>query len=436
MLVVLDTARGDRFSLYGHEAPTSPRLADFASDALVFERAYANSCWTVASHASLFTGLLPATHGATQEHVWLDGSLETLASLLGRAGYQTAAFSNNAWVSESTDLVRGFDRVVPLWKEAPAGGTDAATHPTNRAVADWLAQRDAKRPFLAFVNYIEPHWPYEPPDAHRDRFLDPATPHGLLRRSNVSAIQWYLRRTKGGNRVLPTRSALYDAELSYTDAVLGDLLDRLAAGGWLEDALVVVTSDHGEHLGEHGHLGHSFSLYDPTLRIPLVIRPPGGAGGKRRSDPVQLADVFATIAAATGVTPADARVVGRDLLAGPLPDDRPLVAEYYRPDVFSQRFPTRSRARTAIAPYQRRLRSLRVGDDKLIWASDGTRELYDTRRDPQELRDRAADEPERVAELSARLEALVGELVREPEPRETPPLDPEVEANLRALGYL
>jgi arylsulfatase A-like enzyme len=444
VLVVIDTARGDHFSLYGYGSETSPRLDAFAAGAITFERAYSTSCWTLPSHASLFTGLLPVTHGATQEHLRLDDSLETLASLLGARGYETAAFSNNSWVSEDTGLLRGFGLAMPMWKRESAPGE--TPHPTNREIFRWLEDRGAgsdRPPFLLFVNYIEPHWPYEAPRSYRDRFLPPDTPESLIQRSGFPAIQWYLRRGVAGARVLATRARMYDAELSYADAVLGELLDGLAAGGWLEHALVIVTSDHGENLGEHGHQGHSFALYEPTLHVPLVIRPPHAAGangaahaaGTRRSDPVQLTDVFATIARAAGATPSDPRVVGRDLLGGPLPEQRPLVAEYYRPDMFLRRFPDTPRAQAAVAPYRRRLRSIRIGDDKLVWGSDGLRELYDTRLDPAEQRDRSDREPERVRALTSRLDAVVRDLTREPEPIDVP-LDPETEQNLRALGYL
>jgi len=426
VLVVIDTARGDHFSLYGYERETSPRLAAFAAGGITFERAWSTSCWTLPSHASLFTGLLPATHQATQEHLRLDDSLETLADLLGARGYETAAFSNNSWVSEATGLTRGFDLAVPMWKRESAPGE--SPHPTNREIFRWLEGRAAdsdRAPFLLFVNYIEPHWPYEAPRTHLDRFLPPDTPESLLRRSGFPAIQWYLRRGGAAPRVLATRARMYDAELSYADAVVGELLEGLSAGGWLEHALVVVTSDHGENLGEHGHQGHSFALYEPTLHVPLVIRPPPAAaaapathpGGARRSDPVQLTDVFATIARAAGATPSDPRVVGRDLLAGPLPEQRPLVAEYYRPDMFLRRFPDTPRAQAAVAPYRRRLRSIRVGDDKLVWGSGAERE------------------PARVRALESRLDAVVRDLAREPEAT-LPPLDPETEQNLRALGYL
>jgi len=237
--------------------------------------------------------------------------------------------------------------------------------------------------------------------------------------------------------LLGTRERMYDAELAYVDDVLGDLLDGIAAQGLLDDSLVIVTSDHGENLGDNGHQGHSFTLQDPVLRVPLVVRPPGGVdGGERRSDPAQLPDVFATIAAAAGATPRDERVVGYDLLGGPVPRERPLVAEYYEPRLFLSRFPDTAKAQAAVARYRRRLRSIQVGDHRLVLGSDGSRRLFDLSADPKESKDRKKRQGERAIALEEQLAALVKSLTRESETPDLTELDPETEQNLRALGYL
>lgn len=438
ILVVLDTTRADHLSAYGYPRDTTPRLASFAADAIRFERAYSTSSWTVAAHASLFTGLLPATHQATQENIALDEELETLAELLAEAGYETVAFSNNSWISGFTRLTQGFERVEPEWKGPREETSEPEQHPTNLAVLEWLASRDASRPFFLFINYIEPHWPYTPPPVYRERFATDVPPNAR-RRARFTAIKWYLQGRKLPPAVLRARVDLYDAEIAHLDATLGALLDALDRYRVLDEALVVVTSDHGENLGERGHQGHSFTLYDSTLRVPLLIRPPGGVpGGQVRHEPVQLTDVFATILAAAGVGSTDARVVGLDLLGAPLPEDRPIVAEYYNPRTFLGRFPKTESARAAVAPFRRRIRAIQVGPDKLIWGSDGKHELYDMSRDPGEAEDLIDRAPERARDLEARLDEIVGRLERPITQPQEPlsEMDEAALARLRALGYL
>lgn len=439
VLIVLDTTRADHLSIYGYKRDTTPHLAAFAEEAIRFERAYATSTWTVASHASLFTGLLPVTHQATQENLRLDQELDTLAELLSRAGYETVAFTNNSWISAVTELSQGFEKVYALWRDRQRPEGDGLPHPTNRAVSEWLRARLPDRPFFLFINYMEPHWPYKAPLMYQKRYIDPGTSPKVVERSGFPAIFWYLRNRHAPEEVLRTRSGLYDAELAYLDATLGELLDSWRELALLDEALVVVTSDHGENLGEHGHQGHSFALYDSTLRIPLLIRQPGGkAGGTLRQDPVQLTDVFTTIASAAGIETLDERVVGEDLLSAPLPEDRPIIGEYYHPKTFLARFPRTPAAEKALAPFKRRIRSIQIGPDKLIWGSDGRHELYQTREDPGEADNRIERTPERARRLETRLAEIVERLSRpitKPQPSFSE-MDPETIENLRALGYL
>lgn len=448
VLIVMDTVRADRLSLYGHERMTTPRLEEFAKDAIVFDRAYATSSWTVASHGSLFTGLLPVTHQATQENTRLDEELDTLAELLSEAGYETAAFTNNSWISNVTSLSQGFEKLEPMWKLSPAdvGESEAAAdgeraglaHATNRAVDQWLRSRETHRPFFLFINYIEAHWPYRPAQAHRDRFTAGFAPM-LMQRSRFSAIQWYIRGRSARPPILAARKALYDATVRSLDDIIGELLDILYATVPLDNTLIVITSDHGENLGEHGHQGHSFSLYDATLRIPLLIRSPNREGaGTRRDDPVQLTDVFMTIARASGLEHLDPRAEGFDLLAGPVPADRPLIGEYYHPKTYLSRFPKTGKVRAIVAPFERRLRSIQVGPNKLIWGSDGVNEFYEMDVDPGELNNRIIEHPERVQALRAELDAIVVRLSREIVDPQGPisEMDPEAIERLRELGYL
>lgn len=432
VLVVMDTTRADHFSAYGYTRASTPHFDALATDGVLFENAYATSSWTVPSHASLFTGLYPMTHGATQESQRLSDEHETLAELLSGAGYQTIAFSNNAWVGERTNMTQGFERNVEAWRQRGVG----QARRTNRAVDHWLDLRDEETPFFLFVNYIEPHWPYWAPRDAQERVIPRSVFRERREAANFGVVNWYLDRASIDSKLLPVREQLYDAEVSAVDAALGALFDLLRSRGVYEDSLIIVSADHGENLGDNGHQGHSFVLYEPTLRVPLVVRWPGGRdAGSRRPEPVQLTDVFATIAAATGLA---ARGVGTDLATGSLPEDRPIVGEYYYPEQFISYFPEEAREGPLLAPYLRRIRSLRIGPHKFIWGSDGVHELYDLERDPREAENRLASEPELAARLEQTLEALVDRHAKAVPPPASPDpvVDPEVEESLRELGYV
>jgi arylsulfatase A-like enzyme len=442
VLIIIDTARADHFRAYGYDRATTPRFDALAEEAIFFERAYSTSAWTVPAHASLFTGLYPCTHRATQERPYLDDRWVTLAELLREEGWETASFSNNPWVSSRGNLVQGFDVVEDLWTKPnwlEKRGPDATglPHPTNEAIGKWLDRRDPSRPFFLFVNYIEPHWTYEAPARYQRAFL----PAGLEVAEDHPALfpmpRWYLKPDEIDRSALPIRTALYDAEIAFADAVVGDLLDALDDRGLLDRCTTIVTSDHGENLGDHGHIGHAFTLYDSTIRVPLAIRRPGrDDAGVRRADPVQLTDLFVTIARLAGAPIADERVLGHDLLAGPVPAGRAVLAEYYYPNQVLDFFPKDAGVEEALAPYLRRIRALQVGDHKLVWGSDGRHELFDVVADPGELVNRIAADPARARELEETLLRLVAQLEEETSTEPGPELDEEALERLRALGYV
>jgi arylsulfatase A-like enzyme len=430
VLIVLDTARVDHFSAYGYERPTTPHFDAFARDAILFKRAYATSSWTVPSHASLFTGLLPATHRADQRSQLLDERFETLAELLGAAGYEAACYSNNPWVSQRNGLVQGFQLVEPLWQRSRA-----SSHGTNREIIRWLDQRSCERPFFLFVNYIEPHWPYAAPEGFQDRFLPKDLPPYRRAQGGFRVMDWYLDRDAFQPELLTIRRSLYDAELAAADDIMGDLLASLRERGLYDESLIVVTSDHGENLGDHGHQGHSFALYESTIRVPLAIRPPGHAqSGVVERAPIQLTDVFTTIASHAGVEIRDPRVVGRDLLAGELAEDWPIYADYAYPVQALKRFPDTPKAREKLQPFMRHIRSIQVEGDKLVWGSDGRHELYNLRRDPGEHENRITQTPELAERLRVHLEDRVQEL--SDASTDAQPPDPDALRALRSLGYI
>jgi arylsulfatase A-like enzyme len=449
LIVVLDTVRADRLSVDGYARPTSPELEALAREAVRFPRFYSTSSWTLPGHASLFTGLLPMQHGATQEHLRLERRFATLAEVLRDAGYRTWGASANPVVGPVSGLDQGFERFEEVWRPAPAA---AQGHPVNEAFDAFLARVGSERPYFAFVNYMEAHRPYRPPPELLRRFA--RQPASALRAQRVGERPWYAYYLEAPPPAADVAllSDLYDASLAAVSARVGELIGALRRAGRLERTLVIVTSDHGENLGEHGHFDHVFSLYETTLRVPLLVRlPDGPRAGTVDPRPGQLADLPATVLRVCGVEPPRAPLSRVDLLS-PEPGDarREIVAEYYHPAqaiaMIRSALGPEAAASERLRPYLRRLRAVQADGRKLIWASDGRHELYDLRDDPGETRDRAGEQgfEATAGALAARLESTLDRLAAPASKR--PPraiagfgaegrVDDETNEALRALGY-
>jgi arylsulfatase A-like enzyme len=305
LLIVMDAARADHLSAYGYGRPTTPNLDRMAAEGLLFTRAVSSSSWTVPAHASLFTGLLPYENGAHARHTWLIERFPTLAQLLKRKGYRTAGFSNNPMVDERENLSRGFDAFTAVWADSTrvTPRRPHNTEYTNALVRGFLEARDDKgAPFFIFINYMDAHSPYEPPEPFRSRFLDA----GGYSAARVDSASHYPALVNGGElRLAPedyrALSDLYDGGLAYLDSKIGELLDYLRQRDLYDNTLVIVLGDHGEMFGEHGMLTHGLLLYRNLVRIPLIVRcprliPEPGV----REDLVSITDIFHTLVRITG----------------------------------------------------------------------------------------------------------------------------------------
>jgi arylsulfatase A-like enzyme len=441
VLVVLDTVRADRLSAYGYDRPTTPHLDALAERAIRFDNAWSASSWTIPSHASLFTGLYPRDHGATQEKPRLGADLPTLAEILGTRGYVTIGVSANPLVGRITGLSRGFDYFEDAWR-ARDPDDSPESHPNVEASDRLLGQVPRSRPVFLFVNFMEAHSPYDPPPRHRERFLRGSPDEQQIAAArDLQPPAFYVDPAAVPAEALSLRSDLYDGEIAAVDEALGALLDLLAERRRLDRAFLVVTSDHGEAFGEHGHLGHVFNLYAVLTRIPLLIVPPGGgAGGVVRHDPASLVDVFATLVRQAGV---DAPGPGRDLLdPTQLHDDHVVFSEYYRPlQALSNLGPALEEHPEVFEGFRRRLRAVATGSLHWIASSRGEEELYDLASDPLQQRDRSGDP--RYAADAAELRSLLDRFARhapEPDPGDAAgslgDLDPATAERLRELGYL
>jgi arylsulfatase A-like enzyme len=386
VVIAFDALRADHLGCYGHPRPTSPRIDALAREGIVFETAVSPAPWTLPAFASMFTGLLPSHHRAGEGKLpyvsGLDAAQPTLASVLHDRGFRTAAFVSNTWVGPTVGLDRGFEA-----HEVLADARGAA----DRATA-WLAHPPAERFFL-FVHLFEPHAPYTPPPDDARLFVAPEydgpfrTAFPTVWKNGVPEMRVDPHWTPEDRRRI---GDLYDAEIHHADGLVGRLLDTLAAAGRAGDTLVVVVSDHGEELFDHGALDHGHTLFDELLRVPLVVRLPGAAAGQRIAAQVSTVSLLSTVLDAVGVDAPPARdapslmPLVRGAPAGP---PAPVLAEF----VVLGRDPG--------------AKAIRLPGEKLVvFPADGARLYYDLAADPREQRNLAAERRVRADALAAELE--------------------------------
>lgn len=437
VIVVLDTHRADVLSSYGNPVPTTPRFDALALEGVRFERAFSTDFWTLPAHASLFTGQYPSQHGATSETNLLSSQVETLAEVMQRAGYRTAAFVSNPWVSAERGFSQGFDTFEETWKPRPGVAfEDKGGIELSRA---WIAARvERGEPFLAFLNLNRAHMPYTPDPQVLQR-LHPG-PRSPDRRGHLQTIASMWLHLAGAEPLDETDfemlRELYESEVAMTDELLGELVASLRDQGILDETLVVVTADHGENLGDHGRIDHMLSFYDTTIRIPLTLRyPPRIAAGQVTDELVSLIDLAPTILDVCGLPKDALPASGRSLLD---PDRVPrsfVVAENDRPlngiQLLEGAFPEFD-----TTPIDRRMRMIRTARYKLVWSDVGPSEFYDLEADPGELRNLGKVPSEARLALESELEDWMGRARGDPAARPFESQDAESLERLRALGYI
>ena len=420
LLVVVDTLRADHLGAYGYGRPTSPAIDAFAAQSLVVEHAYAQSPWTKPSVASILTSLYSSQHRVQAESTGnrLDADIVTLPELLWVAGYRTAAFSKNPHIQKATGFGQGFEAFEARtgWKRSDNAWI------TSRAVA-FLSNEAAGRPFFLYLHYLDPHEPFRPPpgiraevtsglhtdrDAVRGGEFTPLLDHDNL---DYPAVDF-------SEQDVAYLSALYDGEIMAIDREIATLLEALERAGQSERTLVLITSDHGDALDEHGRFGHGYDLYDEVLRIPFILHVPGSQARRERETVVRQIDIAPTVLDLLGLAVPDA-FEGRSIA--------PLV-----------RGETLGEAHAVAETFFRgqRRRSVRGAHWKLLVDdASGAVELYDVRADAQEQRDLSAARPDVARSLQTLLDAETGGAGAAPT-GSVGEVDPELEAALRELGYL
>jgi arylsulfatase A-like enzyme len=414
LLITLDTTRADHLSCYGYARKTTPRIDELAGESMLHTRCISTSSWTLPAHASLLTGRFPTSHGAKYDPngpVALTGILpgewagyrvnalsrevESLATILKRVGYATGAVVGGPWLKKAFGLDQGFD----TYDDDEI--TDVNGRPAeliNRRAEPWV-DKTADRAFLLFLNYFDPHDPYQPPKEFRFRFLDrsklvngaKATPYELM--------------------------AFYDAEIYYADHFVGKLIDHLKDVGLYDDTWIIITADHGELFGEHGMRGHGLTLWEEELHVPLIMKyPKRWARQGRSSEPIQLIDIMPMILDRLGFSmPAGMQGIVSGRGAHPIfAEVNPLAAI------------------SALGDY----RAFYQDNLKYIWNSRGHHTLFDLRADPREEKNLYASELDKAMALRTAMDELLAGLPRPGQAAPVTSVDQRTLDALRGLGYI
>jgi arylsulfatase A-like enzyme len=453
ILIVLDTVRADRLSIYGGPVATK-NMEAFSRDALIFENCVTPSPWTLPSHASLFTGLYPTEHGShyhldSKKKTWLGFLLPhylseeflTLAEIFRDSDYKTCAVASNySLLSPDFKMDQGFQ----YFDNRENIGKVYVRHPfrpiihlfcnlTNiypKYILSFRSADDITReclhmleslaasPFFLFVNYMDAHDPYRPPSPFNGYFLDTSFPR--LYRLKQYFLRFSLRFTQrwwNGKLWDSYQLSQYDGEIAYLDDELGSFFSRLKKMGIYDSSLIIVTADHGELFGENGIYGHECIMYEGVVKVPLMIKFPYGGRVGREKKMITLADLYPTILSICGLTLPNGisgKAFGDDSL--------PIVAELYKKGIGEHRVLYEGKYKFMNCKYERKP------------------ELYDLDRDPMEKENLAGTLPE--------IALLMGEKLKEWEKEHNPKYMPsaekeredilsrEIRDGLKALGYI
>ena len=447
ILVTMDTARADHMGLYGYARENTPNLAALRKDATLYTNSIAASSMTLTSHASIFTGLYPQSHGAfmlppdSPTGRPLATSIPTAASILASAGYQTMAVAANwYYLNPLFGLVRGFQytwtprpevlinryhdfllrnrlrRMLPIAVQDFDRDSITGEEVNRQALALLDRAKSQHAPFFLFLNYMDAHFPYLPPPSFDTLYpgLDPAFPSWDTER--------FYARVNTGRQVLQPAEVThlvsqYDGGIAYIDSKLGELVEQLKRSGQYDRTMIVISSDHGEALGERGKLGHNLSSYQNQIRVPLLIKYPRSAQSGTVDSVTSHVDLLPTMLDAAGL---------------PIPQDLPGMSLLH-PAPAGSRLIVSERHESAAASVRISYAML-SGSSKLIYSPDGKPEFYDLSNDPNEDHDLYRPDIASHAALRDRMQEWI---------RITPkryltqaPIDPAELKRLKSLGYV
>ncbi len=436
VVISIDTLRADALGAYGNTEVSSPTIDRLADEGLLFEQHISAAPTTLASHTSLFTGTHPHTHGIPRNDYLVPESNRMLAEIFVEQGYQTAAFIGAIPIAEHSLVLQGFEHIDERFDRHRDHGVVDQTQRDAPDVTDsvlgWLTEREDDRPLMLFVHYFDVHAPYISPPEFLSRYdVDPDL-EGAGTMEHLARVRRMLRNHKPeATEHAHQLRQRYLAGVTWVDTELQRLVDGLAEQGILDDALLVVTSDHGETFTSHEEIfDHGATVYDETIHTPLILRfPASWRAGTRIGHVVSSIDVLPTVLELFDI-PLEETIEGISQLGALRGDwfprlDRPVFAEATKPH---------SRKKTDWLNDPMR-KAIRTSSHKLILSpSQGaTTELYDLAADPDEATDLAEQQPALSATLLEQLERWRASAKPKRSKRAS---SARVRAELAALGYI
>jgi arylsulfatase A-like enzyme/Flp pilus assembly protein TadD len=389
ILISLDTCRADYLSCYGYDGNTTPNIDSVAGDGFLFENAITTVPLTLPAHSSMLTGTIPLYHGVRANSGFrLGGTNETLAELLRDGGHVTGGIVGVTIMGGESGLDQGFDS----FEDVISGQVQRYSKPERRGeecsalAVDWLEEHQ-REPFFLFVHYYDPHDPYEPPEPYSSSFADNP----------------------------------YAGEIAYTDHCVGIIIEKLKSLKLYDSSFIIITGDHGESFGEHGEEKHGYFIYNPTMRVPLVMKPPGRCNARSVSDLVGLVDIVPTVLGHLGIS-QPRNIHGKDLCGyfhdgAPRGKGRYMYCESMYPSVMG-------------------LSSLHgIVSDRWKYIQTSRPELYDFAGDQAEANNVIARNRQEAELMKNRLEKIL-EQIKPVEIDSSCQGDEEDRNRLRGLGYL
>jgi arylsulfatase A-like enzyme len=437
ILISVDTLRADHVGTYGYAKPTTPHMDALAGDGAVFLNTFAPSSWTLPSHVSLMTSLTCLRHGVNLDSDHMDGSLTTLADFLRTNGFVCASYNGGGFVNPVFGFSKGFD----LYAEGEGSlWTNNAAAQTFDSASKWI-ERNADKDFFLFVHTYQLHNPYVSPPPYDSMFLDEDWRWRLI------DVGGYLGGPRSAFKKLPEVErrnivGLYDGEIRYADeALIGPLVAQLKRLGIYDQAMIVLVSDHGEEFFDHGSWEHSRTLYDESLKVPLIVKFPGSRfRGKRIDSFVRLIDVMPTIMDAYGIGSDRAALEGRSLvpvLKGKEKGDREVQA-YLAGGVLGGPFPGKM-----ASTFGREKVILNKAFDPAALESMlcppppfAEVEVFDLAADPLETTNTVSAKAALALRLVGEMKKLQTDRPKGAGEREKVVMDAAAEEKLRALGYI
>ncbi len=441
VLVSLDTLRADRLSLYGHRRSTSPWLDRFSRTATVFQNASSQAPRTIDSHMSLFTSVYPSSHQMVEATARLNPSFATVTEIFKENEYHTAGFTESGFVGHQYGFQRGFDS---YWEREMPEGAGGNVAETFTEASDWIRDNHQKK-FMMFLHTYEAHVPYCPPPPYFGLFRDEY--EGELAGECVTKTMIFDYNTE---QVHPSPHdweymvSMYDEEIRYLDEYFGRFLNTLEETGIADETIIVVVSDHGEEFMEHIMFGkHAHAIWQQQLHVPLIFRIPDFDSKEPCIEtPVSLVDVAPTLLELTSIRiPSQFR--GRSLvpmMRGEEDDEAEPVLQFSENHGYALRASVRGRRYKLIHNY-----GLTEEKEDFLelypkYAENlvpyGEFELYDLLEDPREKHNLATERPDVLQEMLAELQQRLERAKAEAKPPRIAALDPAVEEQLRALGYV